>query len=349
MNVSELYVLTEWVTAEIIDRDIIQKYQDIHAVLSRNSQVNQQKQSFESQKDGLLQALGMIDFDKLTKDQIKYLGMFNIAQYVGSDGIELVEEILYKNVIDIVTSANKIQEIIQKIDEGIQKINQIKSGLSDIVIEEEFEMSEEVLLRVSFRGEAGILNVKDLKTWRNNWFEIGYGIAMVHNLPPEEIKIVGASKGSVILELVVGYAIAKTLSAIILSDLKVAEKILDMRKKAEEIRALKIKNDKAAIELEKEVNDEKKDGIENITQDIVQSLNIKADKEGDKTAALSKSIEYLVVFLEKGGDVDFVLPKEEKQPSDTKKLPDFSDLRKAFAEIRKIEGKIFLLEHKSTS
>ena len=349
MNVSELYALTAWVNEKIVKGQIVQKYQTLLNILSKNTQANQPKQPFEAEKNELLKALKPIVFEKLTKDQIEYLKMFTIAPYIGMEGISLVENILYKNALDISTAVGNLQQIIQKINQGIQKIQQIQAGLNGITLEEEFEVSQDVLLRVSFKGEAGILNITDLKTWGNIWFEIGSGIALAHNLPPEEIKIVGASKGSIIFEMVVVCAIAKTVSTIILSALKIADRILDMRKKAEEIRALKIKNDKAAVELEKEATEEKKNGIESIVQEVISLLNIKTDKEGDKLPALSKSIGNLVTFIEKGGDVDFVLPQETEENDDKKELPDFSYLRNAFSEIRKLEAKIFLLEQKTKS
>lgn len=349
MNVSELYALTEWINGKIVKGQIVQKYQALLNILSKNAQANQPKQPFETEKNELLKALKPIVFEKLTKEQIEYLKMFTIAPYVGMEGIILVEDILYKNAIDISTAVSKFQQIIQKINQGIQRVQQIQAGLNGITLEEEFEVSQEVLLRISFKGDAGIFNIKDLKTWSNNWFEIGYGIALVHNLPPEEIKIIGASKGSIILELVVVCTIAKTVSTIILSALKVADRILDMQKKVEEIRALKIQNDKAARELEKEAEEEKKNGIENIVQEVVSLLNIKIEKEGDKVPALSKSIGNLVTFIEKGGDVDFVIPQETEADDNKKELPDFNELRNAFSEIRKLEAKILLLEQKTKS
>ncbi|WP_187148401.1 hypothetical protein [Thioalkalivibrio sulfidiphilus] len=50
MQVEELYDLTSWIQAEIVDKQIVQKYQQLHKVLQVNTQPNQQKQPFEEQK-----------------------------------------------------------------------------------------------------------------------------------------------------------------------------------------------------------------------------------------------------------------------------------------------------------
>ena len=194
MNVTELFHLTQWIAKEIEGAQIPQKYQALHAVLQQNAQPNQQKQPFESQKEDLLNTLVKVPLDTLTRDQISFLECLEIAPFVGLNGAERVEEILYKNVIDVATAAQKIQEILQKINEGIKKSKQIQAGLAGCVIEEEYELEGEILMRVSFTGHALMQNVKDFKNWGNVWFEIGRGIAIAHNLSPEDIRIVGATK-----------------------------------------------------------------------------------------------------------------------------------------------------------
>lgn len=79
-------------------------------------------------------------------------------------------------------------------------------------------------------------NLSDFKSWGSTWYDIGRGVAMGHGTPPEDIKVVGATRGSIIIELGVAYAIAATTSRIILEALKLAEKSLALRKTVEEIR-----------------------------------------------------------------------------------------------------------------
>lgn len=344
MNVSELFDLTYWVVSEIQNKNILQKYQALQEILQQHSQPNQQRQPFDSQKEDLINTLKGVPLASLTRDQLDFLSHLEIAQGVGDDGVNAVEEILYKNVIDVATSAQKLQEILQKVARGISKSNQIQQGLDGCVFEEEYEADNEVLMRVSFTGHAQMSNVTDFKSWGSIWYDIGRGIAMAHDASPEEIKIVGATKGSIIIELAVLATIATTTSAIILAALKVAEKVIDIRTKAEELRGLKMRNDKFAKELEAEAEHEKKAGIEEITASVVAELGIK-EGEGDKVKALDKAVKNLVNFIEKGGIVDFVIPDtgEEGEGKDDEN----QKLRVAFQEIRRLESKITLLEHKA--
>jgi hypothetical protein len=349
MNISELSNLTYWVSNQIVVVQIPQKYHALHKILQQLSQPNQPKPAFENQKNDLIETLGKVPLSKLTKDQLLFLRQLGIAQAVGDEGIAVIEDVLYRNVIDVATSAQKLQQIHQKLAAGIQKSDQIKSGLDGCVFEEEYEADNEVLIRVSFTGKAAMSNVADFKRWGNTWHEIGRGIAMAHNATPEDVKIVGATKGSIIIEMAVIATIATTASGIILSALKVAEKVLDIRQKAEEIRNLKLTNKKLASDIEKEAEKEKIAGIEEITTDLIKKLKLKKDEEGDKTNALDKAVKHLVDFIESGGEVDFVVPEEVTDGEGTDKAtPEYGKLRVTFQEIRQIEMKMKLLESKNT-
>ena len=348
MNVSELFDLTYWVTNEIVNTQIPQKYQALQQILQKHAQPNQQKPSFEAQKNDLIETIKKVPLRNLTKDQLQFLSELEIAQVVGDEGIDVIEDILFKNVIDVATSAQKLQQIHQKITNGIKKSDQIKSGLDGCVFEEQYESDDEVLMRISFVGHATMSNVIDFKKWGNIWHDIGRGIAMANNAAPEDVKIVGATKGSIIIEMAVMASIATTTSAIILAALKVAEKVLDLRKKAEEIRNMKLKNKKLSKEIEQEAEKEKTAGIEDISANIIKVLELKKDGDGDKITALDKAVKNLVDFIESGGEVDFIIPEEDSENEENEgDVPDYRDLRVTFKEIRQIETKIRLLESTS--
>lgn len=341
MNVSELYDLTYWITHEIIEAQIPNKYKGLFNILNQNAQPNQ-KQPFDAQKVELIDAIKDIPLGQLSRDQLAFLTQLGIAKAVGHEGVSALEDILYRNSLDIATAAQKVQEILESVNNGIAKSNQIKEGLDDCVFEEDYELENEILMRVSFTGNALMENVKDFKSWGGIWYEIGRGIAMAHNASPEEIRIVGATRGSIILELAVIASIATTTSGIIIAALKVAEKVLDIKLKAEELRGMKLTNKKLASDLDKEAENEKKAGIEQITLDISATLKINPNGEGDKVKALDTAVKNLVNFIEKGGVVDFVAPEEEEDEEDES----LAELRLAFEEIRQLEKKVELLEHK---
>lgn len=349
MNVSELFDLSKWVMKEIQETKIPQKYQALQTILQQHAKQNQPKLPFEDQQNDLIDALLDVPLGMLTKDQLLFLHKLGILQAVGEEGKKMIEDILYKNVIDVATSAQKLQQIIEELNNGVNKSQQIIKSLEGYTFEEEYETDNEVLIRISFTGLATMSNVTDFKKWGNIWYEIGRGIAMAHNASPEDIKIVGATKGSIIIELAVIALIAKTTSGIILEALKVADKILDIRKKVEEIRNLKLKNKKIAIDIETEAENEKEARIEEISAQFAKKLNLKEDGEGDKIRALFKAVNNLVNFLESGGEVEFIIPEEkveEDENAETSSI--FKELRVTFQKIRQLDNKIKLLESKNT-
>ena len=344
MNVSELYNLTYWADKNIREREIINKYQELQNILQQHTKPNSGKPSFDEQKDRLLENLRSIPLKQLSKDQIKFLEQMDMLDALGDNVAEAVEDILFRNVIDVATSANKLAEIVKKLDTGLNKLKQIQEGLVDCVSYETYEAEDEILIRVTFSQEAAISNVTEFKNWGNVWYEIGRGVAMAHGAPPEDVRIVGATKGSVIFELAVAIAIAKTTSNIILSALKVAEKVLDIKMKAEELSQMKLKNTGLASSLDEEAENEKTHGVKDITESITKELGLKGNSEGDKLSALEKSVTRLVDFIEKGGEVDFVIPDQDPDKDEKYSDVDMAELRTSFEEIRVLEQKVALLE-----
>ena len=59
------------------------------------------------------------------KRPVSFLHELGIAEAVGNDGANAIEDVLYKNVIDLATAAQKTQLIYQEVAEGLAKSNQM--------------------------------------------------------------------------------------------------------------------------------------------------------------------------------------------------------------------------------
>lgn len=348
MNVTELYNLTLWVEENITKAQIPQKYQALQQILQQNTQSGLQ-QPLETPKNDLFETIKSVPLKQLSKEQLIFLRALKIAQSVGDEGVNIIEDIFYKNVIDVATAAKKMQEIYQNLTTGIKKLNQVKAGLEGYVSQEKYEAENEVLMRITFTGHAELTNVVHFKDWGKTWYEIGRGIAIAHNTAPEEVKIIGATSGSIVIELATIPAIAATTATIIYSALKLAEKVLDIKKKAEEIKNLQLQNKKLASDIAKEAEKEKEKGIEEITVLIVEQLGIKKTEEGDKVLELDKAIKHLVNFIESGGEVDFVLPENDESQDDDNSATEYKKLKDQIQEIHLLENKLKLLEAISES
>jgi hypothetical protein len=171
---------------------------------------------------------------------------------------------------------------------------------------------------------------------------------MAHNESPENIAVVGASKGSIIVSLMTTYGVVKTVSGIILESLKVVEKYYEIKKKAQEVRALKLANDDAEKALEKDAQNEKNTGSERIVAAMIDELGLDPKKEGDKVNELTSAIKKLLDFIVKGGEVDFVVLDDEEEAGgeegDESGITK-GELRVRFHEVRRLEREVKRLEH----
>lgn len=346
MQIKELLNLSYWIDENIKKLQVSQKYQQLHKAMQQNvnARNNQPMQPFEAQKEAVIDTIKDISVSGLTNEQERMLSKLEISQYIGSEGVKNLENLLFRNSLDIATATAEVNSIHGKLNQAIQKSDQLKTNIASLVDtdEEDSDEDEQVIIRVHFQNDVSLNNLTDLKKLGTTWWEIGRGIAMAHDSAPEDVKIVGAQKGSIIIELAVMAAIAATTSQIILSALKVADRVLTIRKKSEEIKALQLGNQKLEADLAKEADKEKKEGLEYITKEISISLNVNQSGDGEKFKVLEKSVKNLIEFVEKGGEVDFYSPEDSEDNQDVEQM------RINFEEIKKLEKRVLAIESKSS-
>lgn len=350
MQINELIKLTAWFQAKVVAKAIPAKYQALFNKMNANIRrnVNQVMQPFLTERDALFEAIRPINFQSLSLEQVNFLKELEIDELFGPLGIKKIEAILYQNNLDIASATQKISELNTKLTTAKTKLKQIEDTLKPLFSVDQDEFGDgNVMMRIYFKDESSINNLSDLKKLGSTWYDIGRGIAMAQDKSPEDFIVIGAQKGSIILELTVAAGIAASVSKILLETLKVTEKVIDILKKVEELKALKLANKSAEQELEKAAKEEKKTGISSITGIIQVELNLNVERDGDKITALEKSITKLIDFTQKGGQVDFVQPEEtevnEIGDDDINYREEIQKLKENIAEIRAIETKTKLL------
>jgi hypothetical protein len=352
MQIQELLKLIEWVEKNVKKNQIPQKYTNLISGMTQNvnARNNQPKQSFDTHREALVTSLPLVSFENLTIEQIKLLEKFEIKNALGTRAVEIIDDILYRKGMDIASAVQDITEISKKINSSVLKLDEIEKSLIGVVdASDETEVPKDsVFMRIYFSGDSSITDVTELKRLAGVWYDIGRGVAIANNQSPEDFKIIGASKGSVVLELVVIAGMATSISTILLAGLKVTEKVLDILKKVEELKAMKLGDKEIVSGLKKEAENTRVEGIKKITTEITTKLKIKEDGESDKIIALEKSVKNIIEFTEKGGAIDFIQPEDLDEESEgvNKELREF---RENCTKIRLLEEKIKLLEEKNKS
>ena len=304
MNADELAAIPGWVEREVAKRNIPRLYAELASAVQSNA--NGSPQAFEPQKIQLIAAVEQVATNTLTDAQARFLEeKLKLLPHLGSGGIKEVEGILFRNSLDVATASSEMNKISNEVQSAIDRSNQIRFALSGLIEPSELP-NDEILLRVVFDHGAAILNIVDLKKWAAEWHDIGRGIAMAVGATPKDLRVAGAQTGSIIITLATTYAIAKVVSSILLKALEVAERVQNLRKMQLEIQAMKLSNEQALDALKKQEAVERAEGLKSIGSSVSEGMKL----DGEKMNALEKSIAKLLAFIEKGGEVDLVLPAQ---------------------------------------
>lgn len=347
MHLNELLSLIQWVNLNIRNSKLIQSYNQLHKVLSQNSQPNQEKQPFETQRSNLDSSLRAVPLTELGFNQIDFLEGCGVLPSIGVNAAETVNKILTNNTLDIATAAQKIAEIRDPINTALASFQKVEEGLRELYESPEVEF-EEALVNVHFTGDAGINNIVDFKKWASSWYDIGRGIALSIGDQPESCRVVGASHGSIIVALATTYGIAKIISDILLVAVKVRERVVDLQIQQESLRALRLSNDAAEKALQKEIDDEIKSG----EKKAFDELKARFQLDGEQENALDKSVKTSFKFINNGGIIDVhvheestgVNTEEEGEPESNSRLLERQELVRITREIRDIEERVKLIE-----
>lgn len=304
MNANELAAIPLWVEREVVKRRVPQLFSELASAVQNNA--NGSPQAFESQKSALIDAVREADLTTLTDAQVEFLtDKLKLIPHLGRRGVEEIEGILFRNSLDVATAASEMNRISGEVASAIDRSNQIEAALSGLVLPNEVA-SDEILLRVTFDHKAAISDIVDLKKWAAEWHDIGRGISMAVGETPKDIRVVGAQTGSIIITLATTYAIAEIVSKVLLKVLEVAEKVQGLRKAQLEIEALKLNNKQAIDAIKAQEISERDNG----QAEIAASISTELELDGEKVEALTRAITKLLSFVEKGGEVDLLLPAD---------------------------------------
>jgi len=353
MQILELLNLAKWFDNTVVTPGIISEYGTLSSLITQNAQRGTgQAIPFEDQKNKLFESIKDINYNSLTLEQIKYLERIKVSDLLGESGINQIEAIISKHNLDIATAAEKIEDISKIISNAEDNFAEITRILKKTFGSEDgYELPEgHIQLRIYFKDDVAINNLSDFKELSSLWYSIGRGFAMAQNDAPESITILGAEKGSIIIDLCAAVGIVVMISKALIEALKVVERIQSIRKLHEEVVSLKLDND-IKKSLADAIANETKDGQSKIVTTLLNGLHLKKESDGDIIKALTQSIEELIKFLNKGGAVDIIepiTPDNEESGTDTENdsyRDKASELTNNLSEIRALENRIKQLEN----
>ncbi|OYX72173.1 MAG: hypothetical protein B7Y81_06960 [Caulobacter sp. 32-67-35] len=329
MNIDELHRLAIWFNSQF--RETNRLYAKLLEPLNHNASQSD-KQPLEEPLQALIEFLTDQRFDELSIQQLKMLSAIGVDIYMGQDGANFVDTVVRSSNYDPATAVQRINEAIQ----SLNKTRTLFTAYAEAVTNLGFEANEiepdddRIIIRVGFQHDVSINNVTDWKDTGKEWYEIIRGLAMACDEKPEDVKVVGAATGSIIL-ILAGTVLFTTLLAKISKNItSVAMDVINVRSSMEDLRQKGILTKTMEKEF-REIEKSKRDGAVT-TIEAVLTEQLKG-KDGEIKTALVKSIEKLLAFSEKGGSVDFVAPETEEEEGDD---VEDSGLKAALIEARDV-------------
>lgn len=317
-------------------------YESVHSILQHNS-THPQQQPLESDLENLKLTLKQMNLSALSKEQLKLLSALGALSYLGEYGVDFLKEIESKTGIDAATATQNVENAQGILGSALDRSESIISALEDIktITTEDREIANDLaLVRVEFKDEASITNVVELKSWSSTWHDIARGITMALNDAPESVKVVGATNGSIIMELGVTYAAAKLITGIVNQVISTAAQFTELQIAREELRKKHLINDQLEKGFKDKIDSIKNANLDSITQKTKKSTD--GEIENDVEIALRKSISQLLDFHEKGGEVDCVPPETTDK---TEQQEELTSLRKSVENLRVAQKELKRLNH----
>lgn len=353
MEIQEIYNLQAWADEEIVKRDLIQKYAALQQALQQNSQRanNQPPVPFNEQKKLLLEALNLVNIFGLSNPQLDVLKTINIVRHVGTEAADDIKIMMTEHASDLAYLAEQINKYQSELQQGLQKISAIATSLEPIINNKDLVIpKDQILTRVTFQNEASINDINDLKIWTMRLYHITRGLSIACNKPVEEIKVIGASNGSLIFSLVLGRYIASILTKTLKEIFQCMSEYQNFKVKSHEAELAALKKDKFEQDYleDKERCEER---MERVKQQVIDDLfnNIKAevpDYQSTNDGELRKSVKDLVELISKGGDVDPVIPPVEKTEDETEdETEENTELNGSLEDLRQDYIKLTELKH----
>jgi len=345
MDTRELFDLTVWLSEH--GRPAQESFQQLSNALKHNA-TQPQKQPIKAPLEELVTVLRSLPVEQLSNEQFEMLGHLGIQQFLSHRGAKFVEETIKASEYDPANVASEIQNATQVIADVLAQMDQVQSSFTQIRIgsEETIGTIDSVVIRIQFKDFASIEDVANWKKWSNEWYDIVRGVALCVNEAPENIRVVGASKGSIIMILAGSIPFTKALSIIAKHLSFITKEILENRKAMEDLRHKKIMNKAIEAEFTKQIETLKDNGVTNILAEAKKEIGGKI--VGDKENALTKAIEKYLNFSEKGGEVDFVEPPEnfaDGNGDEAVETQAIADIRESILEIRSLREDVKLLQN----
>ncbi|MUK41515.1 hypothetical protein GNP61_08060 [Aliivibrio fischeri] len=322
METKEMYQLARWyrdnITAHSVEESLNTTKKYITTMLSSSNPPITKLEKIREYLEAHIEVLSEIDLEALSFDDIEVLEKLGLKYIVLSSAIPS----LYK-----ISNQGDVQEIAARISDSLATLqsvniqfthflnafNAIFRSAPDV---EETDHHGKVLTRVRFHNDALISNVVNLSDWTARWNTIARGYSMALGQAPETFEVVGASKGSIIFDLLLDFETVKLFSE---TFNHLAESVFNVAEIYGAIKAvefMKGTNPDLHKQTVEHIKAEAEKNHEEMAEQVVDKLLEKLlqngqNRDGEVKESLKRSVKELNNFVNKGGDINFRTESDE--------------------------------------
>ncbi len=317
-----MYQLARWYRDNITDHNVEESLNktktNITKMLSSNNPSNIKLQSIRKYLDTHIAVLSEIDLEALSFDDIEVLEKLGLNYIVLSSAIPSLHK---------VSELGDVQEIAARISDSLQTLKPINIqfvhflNAFDIIFDaapdvEGTDHHGKVLTRVRFHNDALISNVVNLSDWTTKWNTIARGYSMALGQAPETFEVVGASKGSIIFDLLLDFEAVKLFSETFNLLAETVFNVAEMYGAIKAVDFMKGSNPDLHKQTVEHIKAEAEKNHEEMAEQVADKLLEKLqqdgqNRDGEVKESLKRSVKELDNFVNKGGDINFRTESDE--------------------------------------
>lgn len=336
MNVLELYELALWFRSYF--GHLNKRYSELHSVLKQNASQPEQ-QPLEEQLTNLNRFLCGMSIAHLSIQQLELLEQLNVSQWIGQAGAAKVDSTVKTASYDPASTRDKITKAMETIQSANQHLNSYFEAVTSLGLVPTTSEPDQLnfFVRIGFKKEATIHSFSELKTNAEDWFLIAQGVARAADENPEDIRILGATQGSIILILATSACVTGIFALISRHLTGIAKDVISVGRERERLRQENLITKVMEKEFDKLEERARENGIAAIKAELSNQKS--DDNAGDDLVALDKAIDKLVTFAERGGDIDFVAPPEIE--ADEAEAEPTEEIKAVLESVRRVRQLIY--------
>ncbi|WP_318424856.1 hypothetical protein [Photobacterium leiognathi] len=318
METKEMYQLARWyrdnITELRVEQSLAAANTKIIAILSSSNPYDVKLQHIRKYLEEHINVLSEIDLESLSFDDIEILEKLGLKYIVLSSAIPSLYKISQQGDVQgiaarISDSLETLQSVNIQFTHFLNAFNKIFSSPPDV---EEMDHHGKVLTRVRFHNDALISNVVNLSDWTTRWNTIARGYSMALGQAPETFEVVGASKGSIIFDLLLDFETVKLFSETFNLLAETVFNIAEMYGAIKAVEFMKGTNPDLYKQTVEHIKAEAEKSHEEMAEQVVGKLLEKLkNRDGEVKENLKRSVKELNHFVNKGGDINFRTESDE--------------------------------------